>query len=376
MSTNREYKIAAYYWPAYHDEAIWRQFFKGNEGEWEIIRNSSPKFEGHYQPRIPLWGYENEADPAVMEKKIEAATNHGVNIFIFDWYWYGNKPFLEECINKGFLRSRNNNKIQFYLMWANHNACSLWDIEQSHKNEIIWPGAVDRKTFDTIVERVIERYMGHPSYYKIEGCPVFSIYEIGTLIKGLGGLEKTRKAIGSFRKRVKDAGFPGLYLQAILWKQIPVSLSMIPGDQTQTQDNTVRAIGFDSLTNYQWCHYVQPRGDYSEWAEKAISQWEPWRGEFSVPFYPHVSVGWDTNPRFKSLQEDVIVNQSPQLFADSLRKAKDFLDKHSIEPRLLTINSWNEWSEGSYLEPDIKYGTEYLEAVRNVFVKPQQRKSP
>ncbi|OGV36771.1 MAG: hypothetical protein A2X48_17405 [Lentisphaerae bacterium GWF2_49_21] len=372
MNADCEYKIAAYYWPAYHDEKMWGQFFKGREGEWEIIRNSLPKFKGHWQPRIPLWGYENEADSSVMEKKIDIAADHGVNIFIFDWYWYGNKPFLEDCINKGFLKARNNDKIQFYLMWANHNACSLWDIERSHNNEIIWPGAVDRKTFDTIVGRVIERYMKHPSYYKIDGRPVFSIYEIGTLIKGLGGLEEARKALDSFRSRVIDAGFPGLHLQAILWKEIPAGLSMIPGDKTQTQDNTMRVLGFDSLTNYQWCHYVKPRGDYSEWAKKAILQWEPWRAEFSVPFYPHVSVGWDTNPRFKSLQEDVILNQSPQLFADSLRKAKEFLDKHSIEPRLLTINSWNEWSEGSYLEPDMKFGMEYLEAIRNVFVKPRR----
>ena len=48
-----------------------------------------------YQPRVPKWGYENEADPKVMEKKIEAASSHGVNVFIFDWYWYGGRPFLE-----------------------------------------------------------------------------------------------------------------------------------------------------------------------------------------------------------------------------------------------------------------------------------------
>ena len=110
-----EYHVAAYYWPAYHDGPRWRPFFRGtgpggNEGEWEIIRKAKPKFDGHHQPHVPLWGYEDATVPKVMEKKIDAAVDHGVDIMIFDWYWYNNKPFLEEEINKGFLKAKNNDK--------------------------------------------------------------------------------------------------------------------------------------------------------------------------------------------------------------------------------------------------------------------------
>ena len=97
------FDIAAYYWPAYHDEPRWRQFMPQGEGEWQIIRESKPKFDGHLQPRVPTWGYGDESDPAVMEQKIQAAADHGVNVFIFDWYWYENQPFLEEALNSGFL---------------------------------------------------------------------------------------------------------------------------------------------------------------------------------------------------------------------------------------------------------------------------------
>ncbi len=224
-----EYKVAAYYWPAYHDEPRWRNFFDGTEGEWEIIRNATPKYEGHRQPRIPLWGYEDETDPKVMEKKIDAAVDNGVNVLVFDWYWYEGEAFLEECINEGFLGAENNDEIEFYIMWANHAATTLWDKRLSHETDTIWEGGVDRGNFDIITDRIISQYMHHPSYLKIDGQPVFSIYELGTLINGLGGMEQTRDALDSFREKVKKAGFPGLHLQAILWSNIPETDSNVPG---------------------------------------------------------------------------------------------------------------------------------------------------
>lgn len=367
---SKGYDIAAYYWPAYHPEARWNEIarWKGNLGEWEIVRDCKPGVPGHEQPNVPLWGYEDESDPRVMKKKIDAAVSHGVNVFIFDWYWYDNQPFLEECLDNGFLKARNNKKIKFFLMWANHDAGSLWNIEKSHlSNKVVWPGSVDRKTFDVVVDRVISKYMKHKSYYKIDGKPVFSIYELGTLIKGLGGIEQTRQALDSFREKVKAAGFPGLHIQAILWGTIPATAANVPGDRSNTQDNTVKALGIDSLTTYQWVHYVHAKGNYKEWGEKGVARWEQWRTGFSVPFYPHVSVGWDTNPRYKKYQGNTIFNRSPELFAKYLSCAKEYVDKHNLQPRLITINSWNEWSEGSYLEPDQRHGMKYLEAVRDVF---------
>ncbi|NLF38019.1 hypothetical protein GX586_01150 [bacterium] len=362
---NASYDIAAYYWPAYHDEPRWRRFMPEGEGEWQTIRKATPKFPGHRQPRVPLWGYLDEADPRVMETKIDAAAAHGVNVFIFDWYWYGNQPFLEEALGRGYVGARNNDRIRFFIMWANHDATTLWDIEQSHERKVVWPGAVDRATFECATRRLIERFFSHPSYYRIDGKPVLSIYEVGTLINGLGGLEATRDALDAFRVRVREAGFPGVHLQAILWGAIPESLSMVPGDRAQTQDNTIRSLGFDSLTNYQWCHYVTPSGEYKAWGDAAVASWEKWAKAFSAPFHPHVSIGWDTNPRFKTLAPDFITGGTPELFGDFLRRAMAFVDAHALSPRLITVNSWNEWSEGSYLEPDTVHGMRYLEAVRH-----------
>ena len=83
------YYVAAYVWPScHHDERFGDMLWPERTGEWEIIKKGTPRFEGHYQPKVPLWGYELDDDPQVMEKWIDAATDHGVNVFIFDWYWF------------------------------------------------------------------------------------------------------------------------------------------------------------------------------------------------------------------------------------------------------------------------------------------------
>ncbi|MBE0655720.1 MAG: glycoside hydrolase family 99-like domain-containing protein [Bacteroidales bacterium] len=366
-SKDQAYKVAAYYWPAYHDEPRWRPFFDGNEGEWEIIRNAVPMYEGHRQPRVPVWGTEDETDPLVMEKKIDAAVSHGVNVFIFDWYWYEGKPFLEETINEGFLKAENNDEIDFYIMWANHAATTLWEKRRSHQVDTIWNGEVDRKNFNIVTDRIIKQYMSHPSYLKIDGEPVFSIYELGTLIKGLGGIRETREALDSFRDKVKKAGFPGLHIQAVLWSNIPDTESNVPGDTEKTQNNTIEALGINSLTNYQFVHVSGPVDEYTQWADKAIANWPVWGEEFSVPFFPHVAVDWDTNSRFYEYKPNIKNGVNPENFKKYLLKAKAYLEDRPDQYKLITINSWNEWSEGSYLEPDSFHGMGYLEAVKEVF---------
>ena len=91
------------------------------------------------------------------------------------------------------------------------------------------------------------------------------------------------------------------------------------------------------------------------------------RFTFTLPYFPQVSIGWDNNPRFPVKVQHAVVNTTPELFKKALLEAKNYLERHPNRHKLVTINAWNEWAEGSYLEPDntFKYG--YLEAVRKVF---------
>ncbi len=247
----KKYDVAAYIWPAYTgDEPRTRMFWPEGIGEWQSVKNSVSKYPGHQWPRKPVWGYVNEADPYVMEMQIEAAADHGVNVFIYDWYWYDKRPFLEQCLNDGYLKAKNNNKVKFYLMWANHDVNNTWDIRNSHMwDNIIWEAAVDRPEFERIAKRLIEKYFKHPSYYCIDGKPVFMIYDLQNLIKGLGGIEAVNDAFKWFRQEAEKAGLPGLHLQLTQWWERQLNLSGLDGGEKGSSKEVVDKLSFDSMSH-------------------------------------------------------------------------------------------------------------------------------
>jgi len=353
------YDVAAYIWPScHHDERFGDMLWPDGEGEWEIIKKGTPRFEGHYQPKVPLWGYEPDDDPKVMERWIDAATDHGVNVFIFDWYWFDEGPFLESSLDNGFLQAKNNEKMKFYVMWANHDVPhKYWNVyKYPDDRTLLWDGAVDMENFKIIVARVIKQYFTKPNYYKIDGKPVFSLFSMRNFLEGLGGLEQGREAIDYFRAETKKAGFPGLHLQQIVFGP--------PGKDMLNKIATLRA---DSVTCYNWGG-PHPE-DYIQWGVEAMQRRKKCDEALSVPFFANASIGWDDSPRFPNQQKKDIVhlNKSPQAFGSFLQKAKDYSDQHPEQPKLITIFSWNEWIEGGYLLPDMKYGFGHLEAVKKVF---------
>ena len=366
----RNYDVAAYIWPAYTgDEPRTRMFWQEGIGEWQSVKNSAPKNNGYFWNRKPLWGSENEADPRVMEKQIDEAIKHGVNVFIYDWYWFDNRPFLENCLNDGFLGAENKDKMKFYLMWANHDANHIWNIDlaDSCGDTVIWEGAVKREGFETVVRRVIEKYFKQPNYYKINGCPVFMIYDINNLISGLGGIEKAKEAIAWFREETKKAGFPDLHLQLTIYFESFLNLSGFDSNMKGSTKEFVTLLGADSISHYQFAHFVDIDRDYLEILKDVKEEWLRIEKEYSVPYFPHISCGWDNNPRFRNFRTGIVKNNTPENIQKAMQMAKDYLDQHTDIPPLVTINSWNEWTETSYLLPDDLYGYGYLEAVKKVF---------
>jgi len=369
-NNNKKYDIAAYVWPSYHPDDRAKIFWPDGIGEWQTVMNNKSKFKGHEQPRYPLWGYINEADPYVSAMEIEAATDHGVNVFIFDWYWFDGMSFLEGQLNNGFLKAKNRDKMKFYIMWANHNVNLTWDKRNAGKpnNALIWKGGVDRKEFEVICHRMIDKYFYLPNYYTIDGKPSFMIYDLKNFVNGLGGVEEAKDALMWFRKEVKKAGYKGLDLQLTL-RGGGYNVTGIDGDNLGTQSDVIKALSFDGCTHYQYAHFLNIDRDYEAINTDAYKEWDRLDHEYNIPYDPHVSIGWDNNPRFEMFRPGIIKNNTPKNFEKAMKMAKEYVDKHPNQAPLITINSWNEWTETSYMQPCTMYGYGYLEAIKRVFME-------
>ena len=365
-STKNDYLVAAYIWPSCHDDSLGRaKLWSEGIGEWEVINKGNPRYEGHYQPRQPLWGYEMDNDPKVVERWIDVAVDHGVNVFVYDWYWYEGGPYLESALNDGFLKAKNNSKMQFYIMWANHDVKhNYWNYHRyGDDTSILWDAKVDWENYKIIVDRVINQYFKQPNYLKINGEPLFSVFSINKLMESFdGSLEETRKALDYFRDEVKKAGFPGLHIQ---WNQ--GGGSVMSEEKANEFHQRVDAMGFNSVAMY---NMGGTKEDYLVYGANSIKIREQMDAILDVPVFPCVSIGWDDTPRFpaKGMKDVVHYHNTPVSFAALLSKAKKYADAHPEQPKLITINAWNEWVEGSYLLPDMLNGFGYLEAVKEVII--------
>jgi len=372
------YTVGAYYFPNYHVDPRNEALYGKGWTEWELVRHATPRFAGHRQPRVPLWGYQDEADPQVFAQKIEAAADHGLDYFIFDWYWYDDGPFLNRCLDQGYLKAANNERVKFCLMWAN---CDYPDIMPVKLHMAVhpyypYPGKVTDRTVEQMTDHLLERYFTHPSYFKIDGCPYFSIYELFTFIEGLGSVTAAQAALRRFRQKARAAGFPDLHLNAVIWG--------IRAPQTNPEITDVKgllaALELDSITSYVWIHHTDmptfPVTPYATVLQEMRSFWLQAEMQYGLAYYPNVTMGWDSSPR--TVQSDIFTRASypfiptlgdntPEAFQQALTDVKAFLDNTRSKHKILNINAWNEWTEGSYLEPDTVYGLAYLEAIQTVF---------
>ncbi len=351
-------QVAVFYFPQWHRTP-------GDDGEifaeWKQINAARPRFEGHEQPKIPLWGYTDEADPDVMAAKIDAAADNGIDVFIFDWYYHARGDhkgtFLERALNEGFLKAPNHSRLSFCLMWANHGLGSS-------------PGELTRPEFEEMIPHIIHDYFTHPSYWKIDDKVVFSIYEVNTFIKGFGDIEQAADALRYFDEQTKAAGLNGIHINLI---DCHLQLHEKPSEVT-------KQLGAESVTSYIWVHRVGfkdfPATDYDFFSYHYFERWDRERDIFGVPYFPNVTMGWDPTPRMApEAKHDgsgypntpIITGNTPKKFCEALIKARDRALKLPPNRRIVTINAWNEWGEGSYLEPDTKNRMGYLNAIREVF---------
>jgi hypothetical protein len=373
--------VAAYYFPNYHIRdknqlPVSKQPYLNNQSEWKLVREAKPRFEGHQQPHVPEWGYTDEKDPLVMEMKISAAAQNGIDVFIFDWYNYNGKPFLNQCLDEGFLKAKNTNKLKFALMWANHDWTDLFPYSGGAPRDVMYTGAVTAEAFEKLGDEIVRDYFTQPNYWLIDGKAYFSIYDVQKFVEGFGSVNATRKAMEGLNSKAIKAGLLGINWNLVAW-----GTPILPGtDAPKNTADLIQQLGFNSATSYVWVHHVYPEKenqDYNITRDKYFAYWDKVKTAYGVPYYPNVTMGWDPSPRTNQNMEwspkfgypytALITNNTPANFKEALKQTKEKLLADINGPRILNINCWNEWTEGSYLEPDMINGMKYLEAVKEIF---------
>lgn len=368
--------VASYYFPNYHIDKRNEKVHGIGWSEWELVKNAKPRFEGHQQPKVPLWGYTDEANPVDMAQKIEAASSHGIDAFIFDWYYYNDGLFLERGLEEGFMKASNNSKMKFALMWANHDWIDIHPMSVDKKPGLLYPGKLSPDVFDQMTDYVIDRYFKHPSYWKINNRPYFSIYDLQKLLESFGSVEKCREALERFRKKTRQAGFDGLSLNAVIWGNPILPSENKPANLVKL----VHDLGFDNTTSYVWIHHARlnqfPQTPYNEAKKQYLDFVAKTMTEYSMPYFPNLTMGWDASPRCNQADEFInkgypfmstLSGNTPEEFCKAAEELRKMVAERPADERIITVNCWNEWTEGSYLEPDTQNGFKYLEALQKVF---------
>ena len=376
----RKVPLYAYYFPNWHVDVRNECWHGKNWTEWEVLKCARARFPGHEQPNIPLWGYEDESNPQVMEKKISVARQYGIDGFIFDTYYFDDGPYRERCLDDGFLKAKNVNDIKFAVMWCNHDSVYTHPSPRHIVSPILKSGAVTKEDFVRITDIFIAKYFSKPNYIRIDNKILFVIYNIVRLYRDFGGIEPVRAALDDFRARVRNTGLGEMQICC----HTPDVASSFKEKKAANQ--FLKEIGIDEGLRYWWpTRYCDDSRfkkynllvKYSEYVNAGLDIYRRDREFFDIPVNINVCCGLDNSPRtiqsevYENLEEypwlPIVIGRNADDYTRALEATKRIVDDRDYGGHFITLNSWNEWTEGNYLEPDTVYGYTFLECIRKVF---------
>jgi hypothetical protein len=321
----------------------------------------------------PVWGCFDESDPAWADREVTLAADHGVSVFLFDWYWYSGVRIMEEALERGFLCAPNRNRLKFAVMWANHHWADYFPAPFGKKWNSWLPSRHSEKDLLRVVDYCMEHYFRQPNYWTVENRLFFSLFEPVRFVEELGGVARTRELLNAIDGRLERSGLPPLHLNAMVWDPSPVS--------------TLRDAGFRSTTNYNITSSGKLSADLTERYEDLVTAHPiKWRqfAEAPLPYIPVATMGWDVTPRCEKdvpwpfppapgsadrtyPYGPVVTGNTPELFKHLCHLARQYVTQPPSVLNAVSINAWNEWTEGCYLLPEKRHGLAYLQAVREVF---------
>jgi lysophospholipase L1-like esterase len=326
-----DYEVGVYYFPRWYEKK-----------NWEVLLS--------FPERKPLLGWYVDLAPEVADWHISWCAASGISFFIYDWYWEQGRRQLYGALEEGYLHAQYRPHLRFCLLWANHNR----------------PNTHSREDLLEVTRFWIEHYFRLPEYYTIDGRPVVVIFAPNNIVHDLGGEEAVREAFQAMREECRARGIPPIYLVACG-----------PGGE-RTQESFA-AQGYDASSgyNYPGISGKGSTGDgYEAQIEGYLELWEQAAGADALPHIPVLSGGWDSRP-WHGARARVRPGRTPELFRRHCLDAKRFLDNVSPRnKRVLFIEAWNEWGEGSYIEPHAEFEFDYLHAIRDVFTKGESEWQP
>ncbi len=349
---DRDVAVVAFYLPQFHpipeNDAWWGKGFT----EWTNTAKAKPLFRGHYQPHVPAdLGFCDLRVPETRAAQADLARAHGVDAFCWYHYWFAGRRLLERPFDEVVASGAPD--FPFCVCWANETWTGIW---HGAPNRVLveqtYPGRADHEAhFASLLPAFRDR-----RYLTVDGKPLFMIY------KGME-IPDVARVLDLWREMAVKAGLPGLHV--VGWR--PSNSAWDP-----------LAHGFDAAVQgfvrvwYDWSRPVAKirRKLARKVGRPMVYDYDDLVADLAVPFdqpdrqYPCVIPNWDNTPRSGS-RGLVLAGATPEKFRRQVRNALEKVRGLPPERRLVFVKSWNEWAEGNHLEPDLRDGRGWLEAIRD-----------
>ena len=377
-------RIIALYLPQFHPIPENNRWWGPGFTEWTNVASAKPLFRGHNQPRIPAdLGFYDLRLPEVREQQAAMAREAGVEGFCYYHYWFGGKELLERPFNEVVASGKPD--FPFCLCWANHTwSNKTWERKSAMQHNSVlmeqtYPGEEDDVAhFYSLLHAFKDK-----RYMTVDGKLIFAIFDPY-------GFKEVSSFIQRWRRLAEENGLPGFHFIGMTPSTLTYRITKDGGRQRAMPNLESSAeiyqgildMGFDAVNSLgkrrgemlyegKWknlfktvLRYVGiPTGsiryDYAKTVCNYFVKEDKWEN-----VYPTIMPQWDRSPRV-SAYDGVYVNATPEKFEQHIHQAINLLTEKEPEHQILFLKSWNEWGEGNYVEPDLKYGHGFLDAIRN-----------
>lgn len=353
-------KIIAFYLPQYHPIPENDQWWGKNFTEWTNLRKARPLFRGHLQPRIPLNDkYYHLLDPEVQQWQADIAKGHGLDGFCYYHYWFNGKRLLEKPLEQ--MLGNKSIDFPFCLAWANEPWTRAWD---GQERAVLMPqqyGGVE--DWEAHFQALLPAFRD-PRYIRHENKPMFLIYKTASI-------PNFSEMVKYWRRRAEEEGLVDLHIVSMLTsaKRDSRDIDVDAHVEFEPMNTISHHLGglrkFKRRMRIQLAKILNAASTRRRFVYDFLSYSEIWTNICSRrprdKVYPGAFVGWDNSPR-RNEKSTVILGGNPKIFFRYFNQQY----KKSRDCPFIFINAWNEWCEGTYLEPDKDFGFGYLEAIKQI----------